>query len=327
MLSLDDTLTASDVCHLSATCTAARRAAAETPAFWASLDLSLLPHPTAFFTDSISQAARFHGVRALTLRFCDTLRDAHLALLPPSLTALTLDACHAITDAGMKALTITCAKRLQLLSLYWNHHVGNASCLALSLRCPSLTSLSFSGCKQLGATGVLSLASRCKRLTTLNLTRCKGVDDLALATLVQVNPQLRVLLVYAAAQYTDVPIVALAQHCRMMTTMDCTGLAHLTDAALLALANGCPHLSTLILTWVIELTDAGVIPVVRSCPLHTLSLHGLQGIGEPSFSALVECRAASLTAVDVRGCTGLETRTPEALVRVLPRLRRFVLAT
>ena len=169
MLSLDDTLTASDVCHLSATCTATRRAAAETPAFWASLDLSLLPHPTAFFTDGISQAARFHGVRALTLRFCDTLRDAHLALLPPSLTALTLDACHAITDGGMKALTITCAKRLQLLSLYWNHHVGNASCLPASpSRCAAQASHPSPfqrACKQLGATGVLSLslASLCEQ--------------------------------------------------------------------------------------------------------------------------------------------------------------------
>ena len=180
VLSLDDTLTASDMCHLSATCTTARRAAAETPAFWASLDLSLLPHPTAFFTDGISQAARFHGVRALTLRFCDTLRDAHLALLPPSLTALTLDACHAITDGGMKALTITCAKRLQLLSLYWNHHVGNASCLALSLRCPSLTSLSFSAGVQAARRHRRPqpeprIALRTASGTLTNLARCKGV--------------------------------------------------------------------------------------------------------------------------------------------------------
>ena len=79
------------------------------------------------------------------------------------------------------------------------------------------------------------------------------------------------------------------------------------------------------MSWVTRVTDIGACAVARGCPLHTLSLHGLKSVGEPSMSALVEHCAATLVALDVRGCVRIEGRTPEALVRVLPRLTTFVI--
>jgi F-box/leucine-rich repeat protein 2/20 len=284
-----------------------------------------LPRPTAFFEEEHIVLPRFAHVRHIELQFCDDLLDTHLERLPPSVSELTLDGCHGLTDAGIKMAATGCAKRLERLTLYCNNNVTNAALLTLSLRCPSLTHLSLSGCKQIATTGVLSLASRCRRLRALNLTRLPLVDDTALGALVQSNPDLRELRLYACSQYTDTPLLAVAG-CRQLTTLDCTGLSQLSDAVLLALGASCATLSTLLLTWVTGLTDIGVVAVSRGCPLAVLSLHGIKGVGEGSLSALAEHRASTLVALDIRGCVGIEGRSRESIVALLPLVRTFVLA-
>ena len=322
-------LSAADLCHVSATCTAARRCADSTPSFWATVDLSQVPRPTAFFDGGHSRARRFSGVIELTLQFCEGLQDAHLSLLPPSLRRITLDACHAITDAGLKAIAAACGKRLEQLSIYWNMRVSDKGVFSLGLRCPSLTALSLSGCKQVGDTGALGLASRCRRLTALNLTRLPLVSDTALAAVVQANTMLVELRLYAASQYGDAPLVSLATHCRELRCLDCTGLSQLTDAALHALGCGCHALEEILLSWVTKVTDDGVLSLARGCPgLTTLSLHGIKGVGLAALDALAEHCAETLVALDVRGCIALEgTRTPEQLIQRLPKLVEFVLHT
>lgn len=323
--------TAAGLCHLGATCAAARRCAESMPSYWAVLDLSTVAQPSAFFADGHARAPRFRGVVELSLQFCDSLTDAHLGMLPPSLRRLTLDACHRITDIGLKAAAASCGKRLELLSVYWSNHISSPGVLSLGLRCPSLTSLSLSGCKAVGSTGVLGLASRCRSITSLNLTRLPLVDDTALAAVVQANASgLRELRLYAAGQYGDGPIVSLGAHCAQLCTLDCTGLSKLTDAAVLALGRGCPLLRELLLSWVTKLTDVGVCALARGCrSLAVLSLHGIKGIGPASLEALAQHCAHTLVALDVRGCVqlGAESRTPELLVARLPRLVEFVLHT
>ena len=323
-------LTAVDICHIGMINTIALRCSNATPGYWACIDLSLLPRPIRFFEHggTVSLRERFKVTTTLIIQFCNDLLDEHLFYLPPSLTSLTLDACHNITDQGIKTAAQHCGKRLELLSIYWNTQIGDPSCLALSIRCPSLTSISFSGCKQVGASGILALSSRCKKLQHLNLTRCRGVDDIALSAITQSNTSLRELRLYACTQYTDAPIITAASHCPHLHTLDCTGLAELTDASLIALSKGCTQLSTLILSWVVELTDTGVCALVHAgCPLHTLSLHGIKGVGEPSLNALAKHCSTTLVSLDVRGCVNLETSSREALARLFPRVTNFVIAT
>jgi F-box/leucine-rich repeat protein 2/20 len=121
----------------------------------------------------------------------------------------------------------------------------------------------------------------------------------------------------------------LATHCHQLTILDCTGLSTLTDALLLALGAHCHALSTLLLSWVTKLTDVGVVALGAGCPhLATLSLHGIVGVHDDGLRALAAGCAATLIALDVRGCANLAAlRTPEQLLTAFPRLRTFVLHT
>ena len=153
------------------------------------------------------------------------------------------------------------------------------------------------------------------------------VDDTALATLAQANAGLKAVQLYASNQYSDIPVLSIAAHCAFIVTLDCTGLFKLTDASLHALSRGCHALRELLLSWAIQLTDAGVISIAKGCALEVLSLHGIKSVGQPSLEALVAHCAATLVALDVRGCIALKSRTPEMLVNMLPKLNRFVLHT
>jgi hypothetical protein len=199
-----------DLARLACTCRALHQVSEAVPpsAFWQHVNLGLAARPTMFLAlpQSLSCHPRFSGVRELTLAFCPDLRDDHLHNLPTGLRRLTLNACHEVTDAGVKALAACCGKRLEWLHIYWNKKLTTASALAVSFKCPHLTSLSLSGCGGIGAAGVCALAARLSKLTLLNLTRLPLVDDVALAAALQANPQLTELRLYAANQYAgEVP--------------------------------------------------------------------------------------------------------------------------
>ena len=179
-------LNARDLGALCATSTEGAAASAA-PEFWATLDLTPIADPPAFLQSSLAHSSRFQDVISLSIQFCPELRDAHLEVLPAwALRSLALDACHGLTDEGVKAAIKQWGKTLQSLSLYWNNNLTKSAALAVSLRCTDLRSLSFSGCSLVSSAGILAIASRCRKLRLLNLTRLLQVDDTALATLAQV---------------------------------------------------------------------------------------------------------------------------------------------
>lgn len=317
----DDHLPALSLCRLGATCRTLQ------PLVRDAVDwrLSGPCDPIAFF-EGVLARGRYDRLRRLTIQFCDELRDEHLALLPAGLSELSLDACHALTDAGVKAAVARCGRSLELFSLYWNNNTTDAAALAISLRCAQLRSLSLSGCKRIGNTGVLTLSTRCRRLLKLNLTRLPLVDDLALSTMVQANPALEELRLYAASQYNDQPLIQCAKSCAQLRVLDCTGLNFLTDASLVALSEHCHVLRELVLSWAIGLSDDGVCAVASRCPLEVLSLHGIRGVSERSLMALHEHCHSTLTALDVRGCLNIPVHEPGALRQLLPHLRVFAIA-
>jgi len=121
-----------------------------------------------------------------------------------------------------------------------------------------------------------------------------------------------------------------AQRCAQLHTLDCTGLRGLSDALVVALGHGCPELRVLLLTWVVHATDRGGCAIASGCRrLRTLSLHGIKAIGVATLEALALHCAATLVELDVRGCVNIveAERAPEGLLRRLPRLKTFALAT
>ena len=288
------------------------------------LDLTTAMAPIRVFARTPS--VLFSGVVSIHLQFCDDLLDEHLVLLPLSLRRLTLDGCHAVTDAGIKAVASACGRRLELLSVYWNKKISDAAVLALSIRCPSLTSLSLSGCGRVSTAGVAALASRCRLLKSLNVTRLPLVDDVALVAVLQANRHVEELRLFACSQYTDAPLLSLLGFgSARLRVLDCTGLSLLSDAAVTALGACCPQLRELWLTWCKRVTDAGVCAVARGCPLELLSIHGLSTVGEESIAALAEGCHATLRAIDVRGCPRVNQRAPEQWATILPRVHEFLL--
>ncbi len=268
----------------------------------------------------------------LTLAFADALTDDHLEKhLPNNLRSLKLDYCHALTDDAVRTVAKRSAEHLTTFSVYSNQNLTSAAAVTLSLHCPSLTSLSFSGCMKIGSAGITALAARCRKLKSLDLTRLPLLDDVALGTLVRANPNLERLVLYADSRLSDEPIARhLAPSCRSLRHLDCTGLNSpgISDDSLEALAAHCARLEHLILSWCTRITDHGACAVARRCPLSVLSVHGVLGVGEPLLSALEAGCASTLVALDVRGCVGISppaAREPAALVARLPRLETFML--
>jgi hypothetical protein len=174
----------------------------------------------------------------------------------------------------------------------------------------------------------LSLAARLRKLERIDLTRLPLVDDVAVTAIAQANRQLASLRLYADSQLGDPPIIAVAKASgSALTLLDCTGLNKLTDAAVCALAEHCSRLNHLVLSWVLRLTDLSVATLAARCPLQLLSLHGIRGVTTAALDALVQHRAHTLTALDVRGCTAMGSPTPTDLRARLPRLNTFIIHT
>ena len=326
--SLRTAFSAADLVAMASTCKSLCSLSEAWPQYWAHLSLSACPR---FLEESTAAAARFRGVKSLDLQFCNALRDAHLVreALPPALCRLNLDACHAVTDKGIKSFADACGKHTAALSLYWNMRITDSAALSIALRCgPTLTSLCLSGCQHITSTGVLSLASRCRNLVTLDLTRMPRVDDTALAAIIQVNTGLCELRLFASSQYSDAPLLTLAAGCSNLRHLDCTGLRRLTDAAVCAIASKCHELRTLLLSWVVELTDKAVIALSQGCPvLETLSLHGIKGVSDVGLAALAQHLSETITALDVRGCILLQDGDfwAEGLRAAFPKLQSMII--
>lgn len=278
----------------------------------------------------VATQPRFAGVSVLRVQFCDGLLDTHMQSLPPRLVELSLHCCHKLTDTGVRAAAERCGPTLEVLSLYWNNNVTNASAIAVGRRCARLRSACFSGCKRVGSAGVRALAARGGTLEVLDLTRLPLLADDALAALLErCTHGLRELRLYADGQLGDAPLLALAPRAAHLHTLDCTGVSGIGDAALAAVVRASGGaLRQLWLSWATGVGDEGVLAVAQACPrLELLSLHGLLGVSDAALDALVHAPcAATLRALDVRGCKHLSRREPEAIREVLPRVTTFVLA-
>ena len=274
----------------------------------------------------------------LSLEFARNITDEDLAAaLPPSceLRDINLNATQAVGDPAVLTLAASCA-RLERLSLYWNVRVADAAIAALcaSPCCATLASLNLSGCKRLTR---LDAVASLPALTELDVTRCLALTDAALQALARGcnAAQLTTLVLYADSQFSAAALSQLlsALGRARLSRLDLCGASHLDDAALCRLGRLPPDgtgndagfaLAMLNLTWCPLLSDASLVPLLRNCTrLRWLSVHGNTHITEAVLDALQGICAATLEALDVRGCTAIQpsVRTQAALVARFPALR------
>lgn len=341
---------AQDLASIARTCIDWHRMSQE-PDFWSRLDLRGLRSPERVVRSF--QEQRFSQVTFVAVQFCDSLTDAHLQHLPPTVGVLLLDACHRITDRGLELIALRC-NRVQRLSFYWNNNVSDRGVMKLAVHCRKLTDLCLSGCHNVtsagnhfqrtapeapralthtprpiahGGAGVFGIAGQCCRLRKLDLTRLPHVHDDALVAVAQNCGQLEELRLYADSQYSDAAIIAVATRCPHLRFLDCTGHSKLTDEALRHLAKGCPCLTGLVLSWATQITDDGVVAIAESCrQLRMLSLHGLLGITDRSLSSMSQ-HLHQLRILDVRGCRGVASRSYADLTALIPSVREYVVHT
>ena len=277
----------------------------------------------------------------LSLEFARNITDDDLAAaLPPSceLRDVNLNATQAVGDPAVLTLAASCS-RLERLSLYWNVRVTDAAITAIcSSPCAAtLASLNLSGCKRLTR---LDAVASLPALLELDVTRCLALTDASLHALARgVNAgQLTTLVLYADSQFSAASLSQLlsALGRANLSRLDLCGASHLDDAALCLLGSRPPDvdndnglaLATLNLTWCPLLTDASLVPLLRQCTrLRWLSVHGNTSATEAVLDALQGSCAATLEALDVRGCTAIQpsSRTQAALLARFPALRDFAL--
>lgn len=147
---------ARDLSAIARTCREWHSASLE-PGFWSRLDLRGLASAESAL--ALLSTPKFSQATVIAIQFCDTLLDSHLALFPPTLRELVLDACHRVTDAGVEIVAERC-RELRKLSLYWNNNVSDAGVLKVALFCRRLVDLSFSGCHRITSTGVRRAGAR-----------------------------------------------------------------------------------------------------------------------------------------------------------------------
>jgi hypothetical protein len=276
----------------------------------------------------------------LSLEFARNITDEDLAAALPAsceLREVNLNATQAVGDQAI--LTVAaCCSHLERLSLYWNVRVTDAAITALcaSPCAASLASLNLSGCKRLTR---LDAVASLPALTQLDVTRCLALTDAALLALARGCNAARLtsLVLYADSQFSASSLSQLlsALGRTSLARLDLCGASHLDDAALGCLGSHPDvdvsdglALVTLNLTWCPLLSGTSLVPLLRRCTrLRWLSLHGNTHITEAVLGALEQSCAATLEALDVRGCTAIPaaSRTQAALLARFPRLRDFAL--
>eukprot|EP01068_Selenidium_serpulae_P004249 Selendium_serpulae@DN3473_c0_g1_i1.p1 len=251
------------------------------------------------------------------------------------ITAINLNGCHNVTDAGLLTISRLCPK-LARLEVYWNTSISDEGIAALCrAECgANLETLNLSGCQTLTDATAKAMALHCKRLRRLDVTRCTGMTDISILMFAERLPRLTGLNMYAW-HHVKLP-QAVKQFAALgrlaaLTFLDLCG-AVCGDDEISSIARGCPALQHLNLTWVAALADGGVTALAAGCAvLEWLSLHGNNKVTMAGLKALMAAPcAATIHSLDVRGCVHLKEVLDDdfkGLRTAFPKCTTFVLHT
>uniref|UniRef100_A0A061SH72 F-box/LRR-repeat protein 15-like leucin rich repeat domain-containing protein n=3 Tax=Tetraselmis sp. GSL018 TaxID=582737 RepID=A0A061SH72_9CHLO len=239
----------------------------------------------------------------------DALVEA-LAAAMAGLRTLSLQGCHAVTDAGLRAAArITGLTALDVSQCLAVTGAGVAGLLPLA---GSLVHLQLAMCR-LSDAGEQTIR-RLTNLTELNLSSCKVTDSMMDS--VRLLPRLRALDISMNPRLTGLGLSALAPPGIPAPPLTSLDLSYCIEAGRgdLAALKGMPSLSRLCLHRC-EVGDSAMI-VIGSClrRLSDLSLSHCAGVGNAGLQAL--CRLPGLRRLNLQHCTGLSAEGLSSLSRL-----------
>jgi hypothetical protein len=153
------------------------------------------------------------------------------------------------------------ARRIKRASLCFGRQT-DAIVIALSKRCPQLSSLNLEFCEQITDACVIALSKGCPQLFSLGLDGCHEITDAAVIALSRGCPELSSLGLDGCHEITDAAVIALSRGCPELSSLDLRGCYRITGACVIALAEGCPNLFSLDLMGCEQITGA----IVDECP-------------------------------------------------------------
>ena len=92
--------------------------------------------------------------------------------------------------------------------------------VAITARCPSITSLHLSDCCHVCDVGVYATAAGCPSITNLNLASCQQVTDIGVRAIAAGCPGITSLNLARCRQVSDVGVQAIGAGCPNLTSFD-----------------------------------------------------------------------------------------------------------
>ena len=232
----------------------------------------------------------------------------------PATKALNLSGWQAISEVGIRALTLCMGDSLEVVS-FAGTPVSDTMISVMVARLFAVSSINLSGCKVVSDIGLRELAlgsrktltsvniSRCAQITeeglcwlagaagapprpcallqSLNAQLCPRIRDAGLVALGQGCKALQFVNLRECAMITDHGVAGLAQGCRSLSVLNLYGCVQVSNGALVALGQCCPLLKSLNVARCVDVTDVGVSALGKGChQLQSLNLAGCSTVSE-----------------------------------------------
>lgn len=175
--------------------------------------------------------------------------------------------------------------------------VDSATIVACARWCPCLTSLSATGCLELGDDAVAALVRHCPRLEHISVCRCRRLTSRSVTLLaVRCGTRLKSLDVSRCRKVDDEAAIAVAAHCPHLESLSIACCVAISSAALVCVAKGCGQLRNIDCAWCPQLTDGAVEAMGQH--LAHLECLSVRGCSELTQGALAGLRRRGVAVLD-----------------------------
>ena len=247
----------------------------------------------------LMQSCQGYAYEALLPQSMTDANTQQLVALSRRLTSITFNACNALTDIGVIAVSENCP-HLMHIRLYECMHVTDVGLQSLAQLCTQLATVCLDGCRQMTDVGLQSLAQHCGLLTDISVSECDEMTDTGLTALASNCPQLK----YINTQFealTNAGVRAVALHCHQLKIFDMHGCSRVTNSGLQALTRKCRQLESISFGCT-EVGDVGLRAVAYNCStrLTSINMDGCEVTTRGLTTLAALC--PNLTKIEMRSC-------------------------
>lgn len=258
---------------------------------------------------------------SMSYRGCNKLNARGVQALvqyPARLQSLELQLCPYITDECVIAIT-SVHTGLQSLTLEFCK-VTTLGVNAILQNCPTLTTLSLTGCRLMISPDLMELPwHRCSRVTSLGLGKLSLLTDAHLEAIVEHMPNLTSLDLSWSANITDHGVVFVTENCPALRRLVLELLSKVTNLSLSALADNSPHLVELNVNWCYKLKTEGFVNFAAHCTrLERLDFTRCEVLDDTVLALAEHC--PDLTHLNLYECYKLTDRSVLAVAAQCTKL-------